>query len=66
MVDLNKLEHEREREQALINRSIWCNLVKTQQKIIACKTCVYRDNCEYREHGAMRRVNVNFDNWITK
>jgi L-amino acid N-acyltransferase YncA len=66
MVDFNKIEHGREREQLLISRSIWCNLKKTQQTIIACKDCQFRDNCGFRQYGAMRKVNVNFDNWITK
>ena len=55
-----------ESERQIIERTIWCDLVKTCQKLLACKSCIYRDNCEHREHGAMRKVKVNFDNWITK
>jgi hypothetical protein len=38
-------------EYALINRIIWCDLIKTYQKLIECKSCIYRDNCKYRKYG---------------
>jgi hypothetical protein len=63
-VNLLKAEQAKERERKLIQRSIWCDLEKTHMTLITCRSCVYRDNCQYREYGAMRKVKVHFDNWM--
>lgn len=55
-----------ERERELINRLIWCDLHRTYQRLSECKFCQYNDNCEYRDKGAMKRVRVNFNNWLIK
>ncbi len=52
------------RESELLSRNIWCDLYKTHKYLRDCKPCDKRDNCEYRNNGAMQKVKVNFDNWI--
>ncbi len=39
------------------NRLIWCAQMHTYKKLGECKYCIYDKDCQYREKGAMRRVN---------
>ena len=52
-------------EVEMLERLIWCDLHKGYYHVKECKPCLYRDNCQYREHGAMRRIKINWDNWFS-
>jgi len=48
----------------LPDRPIHCNMIQSIIKIRDCKSCLYRDNCRYRENGAMRRIKIDWDSLI--
>lgn len=43
------------------NDLVWCKLKRTNQQLRYCSACIFRDNCQYRNNGAMRRVKIDWD-----
>lgn len=59
---MNKIDADYNKNKPMGDRLIYCDLMQTLKYIRECKTCLYKDNCKYREHGSMRRIKIDWNN----